>query len=253
MKKMMFIAIAFAMLFSAGNAQKNYTATKDLTLTFTSDEGTNGSAVVWDSERNIYYGVIAGNTSYPLEAFSKNGSPLFSSEAYIDVRGLWYNSKTKNLEGNGAGETGIFEIKTDATGMPESASVLIDGQFQPDFQSVGAFDSKKQLIYYFYDGMIHSYKRKNGKLAGSFEITNCPKEFEFINSSTLIFTGRKGEELGLLDIDRKVYLFDLKGKYRATIELPGDAITNDLFRFSYANDRIWLYDVDSRTWNGYTF
>lgn len=253
MKKLMFIVTAFGMLFFTGYAQKTYTATKDITLTFTSDEGTNGSAVVWDSYRNIYYAVIAGNSAYPLESFSENGKPLQSGQTFVDVRGLWYNTKTKNLEGNGPGETGIFNIITNDTGLPETSNVIIAGQFQPDYQSVGAFDSKKQLIYYYYDGMIYFYKRKAGKSAGSIEIRNCPKDFESINTTSLIFTGRKGEEFGLLDIDKKVYLFDLKGNYKATIELPEDAITYKIFRFSFANGKVWLYDVDSRTWSGYSF
>lgn len=251
MKKLTLFAFVLILPLSLTLSQKTYQAVNDISLTFTGSDGTNASAVIWNSDRKIYYAVIAGNADYPLEAFTKKGKTLHSSMAGIDVRGMWYNSKTKCLEGNGAGETGIFSIALDAVGKPQKPEVLFSGQLQPDFQSIGAFDDKNQLIYYFYDGIIYTYNRENGEAGEIIELEDFPGDLENINLTTVIFTDRKGEELGILDIEGKVYLFDLNGTHKATVQLPEDAITNDFFRFSFANERIWLYDVDSRTWKGY--
>ena len=34
-------------------------------------------------------------------------------------------------------------------------------------------------------------------------------------------------------------------------QLPNSAVTNYSFRFSYANDLAWLYDVSNRTWTSF--
>ncbi len=254
MKKSLFLfTILFWGILSI-NAQKMYTAKVAVSLKFQSKDGTNASAVTWNPIKKVYYSVIAGNASFPLESYNSAGEQINTEEAGIDARGLWYNSKTKQLEGNGQGETGIFSIKWNTSSKNKEVKILIEGKNQPANQCVGAFDSKKQLIYYYYDGKIYSYLRKNGKQKSVINLTNCPVESENINSTSVIFTGNKGEELGLLDYElQKVYLLNLKGQHKATIILPEDALTNNSFRFSYANNLIWLYDVDSRSWTGYSY
>jgi hypothetical protein len=63
----------------------------------------------------------------------------------------------------------------------------------------------------------------------------------------------EGAEYALLNYQKKmVYLFNrTNGALAFTMKLPKEAITSDLFRFAYANDHIWLYDVNSRSWTGY--
>ena len=254
MKKSLLIAIILVVGISSAFASKTYKAKKNISLEFTLKEGTNSSAVVWNKDKQLYYAVFAGNSDYPLEVFSPTGEQLYSGKVGVDVRGLWYNSKSKRLEGNSAGDAGIFSINLDRIGNPSEAKVLKTGQFQPEFQSVGAFDSKKQIIYYYNEGKIYPYKIKNGASLKSFKISDCPADIENLNSTTVISTDIKGSELGLLDYNsQKIYLFDLKGKFSATIELPSDAICKDFFCFSYANNKVWLYDIENRTWSGYSF
>ncbi len=80
----------------------------DLTFTYHLEEGTNGCAVTYVPDSELYYAVIAGNEEFPLEVFYSSGEFFGAFEAGIDTRGLWYNSKKDVLEGNGPGETGIF-------------------------------------------------------------------------------------------------------------------------------------------------
>lgn len=257
MKKLLTSATIIVFLLSASVsttfAQNSYTAKKSITLGFSSDDGTNACAVAWNPARKIYYSVIAGNETFPLEAFSEKGDYLTGGYAGFDARSLWYNATTGKLEGNGAGDIGLFSCDLGGDGKPGEVKNVFTGQNQPDFQSVGAFDGKK-LIYYLFEGKIYTYKHSNGKASKSFDLKNCPSGVESLNTTTVVYTGRKGEELGVLDFNSaKVYLFDAKGKFKATILLPEDSIVPDMFRFSFANDRIWLYDTDSRNWTGYTF
>jgi hypothetical protein len=82
---------------------------------------------------------------------------------------------------------------------------------------------------------------------------NMPTSLENINTTAFIYTGTKKMEIGLLNhAHKEIYLFNLKnGEHMATVKLPGDAITHNVFRFAYANGYIFLYDQDTRSWTGY--
>ena len=104
-------AITF-FLSSSLSAQKNLELTgKTLTLQLKGSEGKNGNAVVYNSDKALYYASIAGNETYPLETFSESGENLFQGETGVDVRGVWYNSNSKNLEANCYDELGYYVIK----------------------------------------------------------------------------------------------------------------------------------------------
>lgn len=251
MKKL--VSFTFTLLISTSLvfAQNSYTAKKDMTLKFKGDDGTNASAVVWNPDKHVYYSVIAGNADFPLETFSQSGNVQYTGTAGVDSRGLWYNSSTAKLEGNGYGDVGYFSCNLNASGEPRSPEVTYSGQNQPDGNSVAAFDGKK--LYYYYEGKIYSYSTK-GKTGKSFELKSLPAGTSVLNATTVVYTGRKGEEFGLLDYDAKrVYLVDKKGNYKASVILPSSAVTHDMFRFSFANGKIWLYDVDTRSWTSYSF
>ena len=244
------------LLFLAGittaNAQIIYQAKASNIISLVSSDGTNASSLVWNPDKKIYYSVIAGNEDFPLETYDENGKFLFTSSAAFDTRGLWYNPKSKKLEGNGAGENGFFSHDLTSSGQINGSQIKVAGQNQPEFNSVGAFYSKKKLVYFYSEGMIYSYKAKGGKQSKSFAI-QIPSSLDVINPTTVVFTGRKGQELGLLDFDAaKVYLFDLKGKHTATVNLPIEYVSSTMFRFSFTNDKIWLYDADERVWSSYS-
>lgn len=234
-------------------AQKTYSATADITLNFQSEDGTNASAVAWNPANKMYYTVIAGNETFPLETFSAAGELIYSNTASVDSRGLWYNPKSKKIEGNGPDTYGYFSHSISSNGQLDPATFYVEGQHQPDYNSVGALDSKAKKICFYSSGSVYFYNQSNGKEAGSVALKDIPS-LETINSTTVIYTGRKGEELGILDYgSNNVYLFDLKGNFKAIVTLPTDAVTHDVFRFSFANEKIWLYDEVSRSWTGYSF
>ena len=74
MKKTINSLLILSMLLVSMNysvsAQKSYVANEQLSLTFSNEEGTNGTSVAWNGTKKLYYAVIAGNDCFPLETFS---------------------------------------------------------------------------------------------------------------------------------------------------------------------------------------
>lgn len=226
---------------------------KDVSYTFQSYEGTNACAVVWVPEKSMYVTSIAGNIEYPIEGFTSTGTNVFSAAIGFDGRGLWYNPKTKNLEGNGAGEEGWYNIPfVDQTpGKPES---IITGQYQPDFQSVGAYNySKKQVAFLsadMYSIVTYSHKKPSKTKTIALNWEGIPTGN--INPFAFGFTGVKGYEYVCYDwVNTNLIFFDRKGNQTAKVVIPSDAPISDMFCFSFTNGRAFFYDKDSRTWTGY--
>jgi hypothetical protein len=73
------------------------------------------------------------------------------------------------------------------------------------------------------------------------------------NTTTVVYTGIKGAELGFLNVGGgSIELYDIgTGFMTKRLELPYDAPSQTTFNFAYANGIYWLFDMDSRTWTGY--
>jgi len=243
------VAIIATTLFS----QPLSTPIKDVSYTFLSYEGTNASAVVWVPEKSMYVTTIAGNTDYPIEGFTSTGTNLFATTLGFDGRGLWYNPATKNLEGNGAGEAGWYSIPLvgQTAGKPES---IMTGQYQPDFQSVGAYDySKKQVVFLSADmNSIITYSHKKPSKTKTIALKWEGIPTGNINPYALGFTGVSGYEYVCYDwVNTNLIFFDRKGNQKAKVAIPSDAPINEMFCFSFTNGRAFFYDIDNRTWTGY--
>lgn len=225
-----------------------------LKLEMSQPSGTNGCAVVYNPTAGLYYACIAGNASFPLEVFSQSGDNVYQTEAGSDVRGMWWNPKTKQLEANGYGDYGIVGMSLDGMGYPSlgNSSILPGADHQPDPNSCGAYDGKK-LIWYFDGSQLLSYSRKSGNFVGSRSINSDIPSIDDVNYTSVIYTGVKGMELGILDhAHNKVLLICKKtGAVNGTVILPNNAVCNNAFRFAYANKHVFLFDVDTRTWTGY--
>lgn len=254
MRSLLFFGLLF--IGSFVHAQKVNTKPKaKLVLKISQEDGTNASGVAWDENTGYYYTVFAGNVDYPLEVFNGQGSKVQKKTTGADVRGLWYNSEEDAIQANGYTNQDILTYERNAngaiTGEPISETTI---ESLPNDQSCLAFDDDQNLLL-AWDGDMEEvvfYKPGNGEQKKTLAIS-LPKKAGTINYTSVIYTGIKGAELGLLDVDnKKVYLFNKKnGELTYTITLPEDAVVNDAFRFAYANGNIFLYDVDTRTWTGY--
>lgn len=250
MKKFLMAIIGFvALTASAQMPLRN--ANPSLTYAIKETKGTNACGVAYDPKTNLYYTAFAGNAEYPLESFDSKGQNKYSGKIGIDVRSIWYNRKTKSLEGYGFRNKGKYAIALNSDGLP-SAMKEPQGEYEsiPGDQLTAC--PVKNDLYYFDGSYVYILKASNMKEKKRFTLSNIPGNSKNLNSTTLIYTGVKGYELGFLDTyESKLYFTDLKGNYTGTTLLPSNAPRPSMFRFSYANGLVWLFDADARIWHGY--
>lgn len=219
-----------------------------------SGDGTNASAVAWDSKSGNYVTVIAGNAEFPMETFDARGNAVGQATAGFDWRGFWYNASTGKFEGNGAGDYGWVTFSMDNNHQPSSIKTIHEGQYQPDFQSVGCYDdAKKQVVFldFAVDG-LSMYSRKNPKKVKALNLNWSNADLGDMNITTVGYTGHKNYEFVLLDINNgKLVFFNRSGEQTAASQLPSGIPLNDAFAFSFANNHAFVYDVEGRVWHAY--
>jgi hypothetical protein len=249
--------MALILLISTGilHAQRPYSNVKGHAIEYTmaQDGGTNGAAVAWNARFQVYFCVIAGNEGFPMEAFDASGANAMQGSAMFDWRGIWYNPKTKSIEGNGYGESGWQTLVTEDATQPTATREIVSGMNQPNEQAVGAYDFvAKQVVFWDADNQsLAMYSRKKPSKVTSLALTfNC--DVSDLNYTSVGFTGVKGYEFVLLDVvAAKLRFFDRSGKETAATQLPDGAPLNDSFAFSFANNHAFLYDKDNRVWYGF--
>lgn len=235
-----------------------------MTLEMPGESGTNGAMVVWHPIQKKYYSSFAGNVTYPMAVFNVTGKMISPAdmETGFDTRGLWYNSVTKTLDANGYDDFGWAKYKLDLKGMPSEPEVYVEGLTQPDAQSVGVFDGLKKQVVFLDNGTLHFYSSTGEDLdqALELEIDGAGNElngddevgFAKYNSTTVCYTGIANAEFALLNVDElKIELYNRKGQRTRTYALPDDAPVQSMFNFAYANSTWWLFNTETRTWQGY--
>jgi hypothetical protein len=242
---------------------------KVLELQIKGEGGANGACVTWNPVLKKYYCAVAGNADFPLSVFNSSGVLVSDSTltTQIDVRGLWYNSRSKTLQANGYNDAGWITYKLDAKGIPVSITTLFEGMNQPGEQSVGVFDATGNSVY-FYDNtespVLMKYNLADAKPASSVLLHPGTKYEEDIdedwdveamfdyNSTTVVYTGIPRSEYGMLNVDLyQIELYNSDGLVTKVLRLPDDAPVNEMFNFSYCNGIYWLFDKENRKWIGY--
>nr|WP_294905439.1 hypothetical protein [uncultured Lacibacter sp.] len=229
--------------------------------------GANGAAVVYHPQEKLYYAAQAGNMVFPLVIFNANGKVVSADDqqTLIDVRGLWYNPKTKKLEGNAYNEFGWFSYELNSEGQPTSVINKKEGMYQPDQNSAGVLNTEDNEVLFLNALNIACYtvdgvdKRKNIKLNFGATSTGDAVDIsiesfeETYNVRSMVYTGIKGAEIGLLNVVKKqVELYNIKTGYMSqVIKLPIEFEVERFFNFSYANGIYWVFDKQKRKWNGY--
>ncbi len=195
-----------------------------------------------------------------IHAYDEAGKYVNSAKPGYDNRSIYYNPNTDKLEtityniSSDAGfspNTGIYSIDLSETGEVKDTSGEV-AQFNPAFGDAATVPS--------YDAENKRYFAKQER--GNKVFTVDPKLREKVAEITLDFakagvahddvsdhfvayTGVKGEELILLDVDHKAALvFDLAGKFVAKCALPQDLKLRSQNHFNglgYANDMLFVY------------
>jgi hypothetical protein len=245
------------------------TLKKVLELKIPRKGGAHAASVAWHPGLKRYYAAMAGNVSFCLGIFDAAGKRLSTPEqkTYFDVRGLWYNPHTKTLQMNGYNNFGWAEYKLNSKGFPDTISLLHEGMKQPDEQSVGAFNPKEKIVYFLNEeGNVDLYDPEDGDFRESLDLTlgktkkDADKEFtdnedviKDYNSSTVIYTGIAGAEIGLLNhINSEIELYNIKdGHMVRKLSLPADAPVEQFLDFSYCNGIYWFFDRIEMVWKGF--
>ena len=193
-------------------------------------------------------------------AYDETGKYINSSRPGYDNRSIYFNPNTSALEtitynvSSDVGfspNTGIYAIHLTETGDLKDTSDEVS-QFNPAFGHAGTMPT--------YDAENKRYFAKQGRSDKVFIVD--PKQREKVGEITLdlakagaahddvsdlfvAYTGVKGEELILLDIDHKAALvFDITGKFVAKSELPKELKLRSQNHFNgigYANEMLFVY------------
>ena len=195
-----------------------------------------------------------------IHAYDDTGKYINSSRPGYDNRSIYFNSNTNNLEtitynvSSDVGfspNTGIYAIRLTETGELTDNSDEIS-QFNPAFGHSGTMPT--------YDAENKRYFAKQGRSDKVFivdpklrekvgeitlELAKAGAAFDDVSDLFVAYTGVKGEELILLDIDHKAALvFDIAGKFVAKSELPKDMKLRSQNHFNgigYSNDMLFVY------------
>jgi hypothetical protein len=220
---------------------------------FESVEGNNASAVAFIPGPNVYITVIAGNEAFPLEVFDAQGNTIHSQEVGLDIRGIWYNPTTKELEANAIGERGWYSMTLNEKGIPNGDwQVIRDGQFQPDEQSVLSYVTPKKKLVTFYKGSFSFWGRSNGKEKIRYQHGTPGNTNWYIVPTTAAYTGNDKYPIGVLELNTgQILYFDLKGKYLGATLIPNADPEITAFRFAFANRQAFIFDKTDRIWRIY--
>lgn len=275
MKKILIFILAALFGFS-GNAQpvartaQQKSIYKVLTLKPTSYESGNGASVVWHPAMKLYYAARAGNPDFPLDVFNPTGMKVLQPElkTQFDVRGMWYNTKTKKIGINGYDKSGWANCDVDQAGVPKSVTSIAKGMWQPDANSVGCYDAAKGTVCFISGTEILRYNATTAARINETKPLNLYKGInllydeeldddeyelpEYYNPS-LIYTGIPDKEFGLLNIDEnRIDLFSAKTGYCTTVlNLPAGTRSESLFNFAYTNGTYFIYSKTDGVWYGY--
>jgi hypothetical protein len=267
MKRITLFLLSLSFL-TLANAQKTTVAKRTLKkvmeVEIPEGGGSNGGSVAYNPIAKKYYIPMVGNASYPMAIFDLKGKEITNANAGNDLRGLWYNPKTKQLQGNCYDSGGWVKYNLDAKGDIAKDDDYFKSEFifenkmrQPDNQAVGFYSSQDDMVYFLTaSGGVSVYDMKgNDKKSIALKKSKNDDVIIFMDednpyNSTLIYTSIPKAEIGLLNIDDKKIEFFNKatGIFATEWQLPKDVVVYPNFNFTYANGMVWLFDKDDRKW-----
>lgn len=195
-----------------------------------------------------------------IHTYDDDGKYINSARPGYDNRSIYYNQNTKKLEtitynissfGGFSPNTGIFSIDLTETGNLKDSSTDIFG-FNPAFGDANTMPSYNPETKQYYAKQGRSNKVLvvdiNARVPVSeitLDLAKAGTAIDDVSDYFVAYTGVKGEELVLLDIDHKALLiFDLSGKYIGKSELPKELKLrshNHINGTGYANNMMFVY------------
>ena len=205
-----------------------------------------------------------------IHAYDDAGKYVNSAKPGYDNRSIYYNANTNKLETityNISSEvgfspnTGIYSINLSDTGEVQESSDEIM-QFNPAFGYANTMPS--------YDAANKRYFAKKCRRAVvlivdpklrekvseiTLDLAKAGAAFDDISDSFVGFTGVKGEELMVIDVDHKAALvFDVTGKFIAKSALPQALKLHSQNHYNglgYANNMLFVFNENEGEFGTY--
>lgn len=208
-----------------------------------------------------------------VHAFDAEGKYVNSANPGYDNRSIYYNANTANIETitynissafGFAPNTGMYALEMSETGKIKDTSKEVI-QFHKAFGdsfTMPSYDAENNRYFakQTRSNIVRIVTIKEVEPIGeiTLDIATAGAKTDDISDSFVAYTGSKGEELALLDLDHKaILLFDLSGKFIGRSALP-DTIKlrakNYYNGLGYANDMFFLYNENEGefgTYHGY--
>ena len=195
-----------------------------------------------------------------VHMFDDKGAYLNSAMPGFDNRAIYFNPNSKQLElityniSSGAGfspNTGIYALEMNVQGDLSGSSKDIIGvnpafgsastmpSYDPEGKRYFAKQERSNVVL-----IVDPAKReKVGEI--TLDLASAGAKSDEISDHYVAFTGVKGEELAVLDIDHKsVLVFDLNGKLVGKSKLPQDLklrAQNHYNGLGYSNGMMFVY------------
>ncbi len=205
-----------------------------------------------------------------IHAYDDAGKYVNSAKPGYDNRSLYYNANSGKLEtityniSSDVGfspNTGLYSIDLSETGAVKDSSTEVM-QFNPAFghsSTMPTYDAENKRYFakqarsdkvFIVDPKL---REKVGEI--TLELANAGAVFDDVSDAFVAYTGIKGEELVLLDIDHKAALvFDLTGKFVAKSALPKELKLRSQNHFNglgYTNDMLFVYHENETEFGTY--
>jgi len=195
-----------------------------------------------------------------IHAYDDEGKYISSAKPGYDNRSLYYNPNTAKLEtitynvSSDVGfspNTGIFAIElTEAGDLTDKSSDVFG--FNPAFGDAATMPSYNPETNQYYAKQERSNKVWVVDVKSREKVDEVLLDFakagvahDEISDHYVGYSGLKGEEFVLLDIDNKaVLIFDISGKYVGKSELPKNLKLRSQNHFNgtgYTNDMLFVY------------
>jgi len=200
------------------------------------------------------------NSNSEIHVYSADGKYISSAKPGYDNRAIYYNMKTYQLEtityniSTGAGftpNTGVFSLELTEAGDLKDTSKDVFG-FNPAFGDAATMPSynAETNIYYAKQERSNSVwlvdlkqREKVGEI--KLDLAAAGALTDDISDHYVAYTGIKGEELAVLDVDHKaVLVFDLTGKLVGKSALPKTMklrAQNHFNGLGYSNGMFFVY------------
>jgi hypothetical protein len=195
-----------------------------------------------------------------IHVYSAEGQYLQSAKPGFDNRSIYFNQATKQLEtvtyniSSNAGfspNTGIFSLDLDDKGNLTETSKDVSG-FNAAFGDASTIPTHnpETNLYYAKQGRSNLVwvidLNKDEKIEEiKLDLKTAGAQFDDITDYFAAYTGIKGEELALLDVDHKaVLIFDIKGKFVGKSALPSTLklrSQNHIAGLGYTNGLFFVY------------